>query len=115
MFQGGEKRKTRASDGKPLPRIAELLVSRLSGTALEKAAWLAEQKAAGNLNADDPEEIAEAEALLRMLARIEGVKGRKQHLDALLEEGLKGTFPASDPISVGHFTGAEAWARSDPS
>ena len=36
---------------------------------------------------------------------------RRQHLDELLDEGLKASFPASDPISVGHFTGAEAWAR----
>ena len=29
------------------------------------------------------------------------------HLEELLDEGLKATFPASDPISVGHFTSTE--------
>jgi hypothetical protein len=45
-----------------------------------------------------------------MLARIAGAKRhrQKQHLDALLDEGLKQTFPASDPVSVGHFTSTEA-------
>lgn len=40
-------------------------------------------------------------------AECEGGK-EKRHLDELLDEGLKGTFPASDPVSVGHFTGTEA-------
>jgi hypothetical protein len=42
-----------------------------------------------------------------------GSKGRKEkrHLDELLDEGLKGTFPASDPVSVGQFTGSEAPRR----
>lgn len=58
------------------------------------------------LDGDDPDEIAEAEALLRMLARLSDSKAQK-HLDELLDEGLKGTFPASDPVSVGRFTGTE--------
>jgi len=44
-----------------------------------------------------------------MLARLARTKARKQHLNDLLDEGLKATFPASDPIAVGHFTGAEVW------
>jgi len=84
------------------------LVSQLTGTAEDKLAWLAEQKAAGKLDGDDPAEIAEAEALLAMLARLAGAKAHKQHIDELLDEGLKASFPASDPVSVGHFTGTEA-------
>jgi hypothetical protein len=30
-----------------------------------------------------------------------------RELDALLDEALRGTFPASDPIAVGHPTGTE--------
>ena len=112
MFQAGagkgRKRKAAVLDGRPHPRISELLVSHLAGTAEEKLAWLAEQKAAGKLDGDDPAEIAEAEALLAMLARLAAAKARKQHIDDLLDEGLKASFPASDPVSVGHFTGAEA-------
>jgi hypothetical protein len=90
-----------------LPKISELLVASFAGSAAEKLAWLAKQKAAGNLDGDDPDEVAEAEALLTMLARLAGTKGRKQHLDELLDEGLKETFPASDPVSIGHFTARE--------
>ena len=110
-FQGGagkSRKKAAVLDGRPHPRISELLVSHLTGTAEEKLAWLAEQKAAGKLDGDDPAEIAEAEALLAMLARLAGAKARKQHIDDLLDEGLKASFPASDPVSVGHFTGTEA-------
>ena len=78
-------------------------MSHLQGTPSEKLAWLQKQKAAGKLDGDDPDEIAEAEALLRMLARLSDSKAQK-HLDELLDEGLKGTFPASDPVSVGRFT-----------
>ena len=51
--------------------------------------------------------------LLSEFAHMSGAKGRKEkrHLDELLDEGLKGTFPASDPVSVGHFTGSEAPRR----
>jgi len=112
MFQGGaskgRKRKAAVLDGRPHPRISELLVAHLPGTPAEKLSWLAEQKAAGKLDGDDPAEVAEAEALLAMLARLAAAKARKQHIDDLLDEGLKASFPASDPVSVGHFTGAEA-------
>jgi hypothetical protein len=47
---------------------------------------------------------------LSEFAHMSGSNGRKgkRHLDELLDEGLKGTFPASDPVSVGQFTGNEA-------
>jgi hypothetical protein len=85
-------------------------MSHMQGTAAEKLTWLQREKAAGALDGDDPDEIAEAEALLRMLARLSLSKARKegkQHIDELLDEGLRATFPASDPVSVGHFTGTE--------
>ena len=100
-------------DGRAPPRIAELLMSHLQGTPSAKLLWLQEQRAAGRLDGDDPDEIAEAEALLLMLVRLSGSKGAKEkrHLDELLDEGLKETFPASDPVSVGHFTSTEAPSR----
>ena len=107
MFQAAwnkGQRKRRALDGRPLPRISELLLAHLQGTAEEKLAWLAEQKQKGKLAGDDPDELAEAEALLAMLARLAGAKPRKKHLDELLDEALEASFPASDPHSVGHFT-----------
>lgn len=112
MFQvspGKRKHRRPVSDGRPLPKISDLLMSHLQGTPSEKLAWLQKEKAAGKLDGDDPEEIAEAEALLRMLARLLGSKAlkEKKHIDELLDEGLKGTFPASDPVSVGHFTGTK--------
>ena len=82
-------------------------MSHLQGTVYEKLAWLQREKTGGKLDGDDPDEIAEAEALLRMLARLSESK-EKKHIDELLDEGLKGTFPASDPVSVGHFTGTES-------
>ena len=102
-------RQRKASDfeGRPLPRISELLMSHMEGTPSEKIAWLEQKKATGMLDGDDPEEVAEAEALLRMLARIAEPKERKHHLDELLDEALRTTFPASDPVSVGRFTSTE--------
>jgi hypothetical protein len=94
-------------DGRAVPKISELLMSHVLGTPSEKLAWLQKQKVAGKLDGDDPEEITEAEALLLMLGRISEGKARKHHIDELLDEGLKETFPASDPVSVGHFTGTE--------
>lgn len=85
-------------------------MSHTQGTASEKLVWLQRETAAGNLDGDDPDEIAEAEALLRMMARLSESKARKetkQHIDDLLDQGLAATFPASDPVSVGHFTGTE--------
>ncbi len=99
--------KSATSEGRPYPKISELLMSHMQGTAPEKLAWLQKQKAAGKLDGDDPEEIAEAEALLSMLARLSASKAKKeqaQHLDDLLDAGLEATFPASDPVSVGRFT-----------
>jgi hypothetical protein len=90
-----------------MPKISDLLMSHMQGTPADKLAWLQMQRAAGKLDGDDPEEIAEAEALLGMLARISELKERKKHIDELLDEGLKGTFPASDPVAVGHFTSTE--------
>jgi len=108
MFQRASRAGHRkVPDGRPLPKISELLVTHLAGTAEEKLAWLVGQKAAGKLDGDDPDEVAEAQVLLAMLARLARAKARKQHLDDLLDEGLKATFPASDPIAVGRFTGAE--------
>jgi hypothetical protein len=100
-------------DGQAPPGISELLMSHVPGPLSEKLRWLQEQKAAGILDGDDPDEIAEAETLLAMLVRVSGANGRreKRHLDELLGEALKGTFPASDPVSVGHFTSTEAPSR----
>ena len=85
-------------------------MTHLQGTPAEKLAWLQEMKGQGKLDADDPGEIAEAETLLRMLARLSGSRAHKEksHLDELLDEGLRGTFPASDPVSVGRFTRAKS-------
>lgn len=117
MFQvspGNRKHQRPVSDGRPFPRISDLLMSHVQGTASEKLAWLRNEKAVGKLDGDDPDEVAEAEALLTMLARISESKARKdkQHIDELLDEGLKGTFPASDPVSVGRFTSTEFRRRS---
>src|SRR5262245_3952537 len=111
MFRAAEKRAHRTStlDGRPLARIADLVMAHVPGSAAQKLGWLREQFAGGKLDGDDPEEIAQAEALLAMLVRLSGSKAGKdkKHLDELLDEGLKGTFPASDPVSVGHFTSTE--------
>jgi hypothetical protein len=112
MFQspkGKRRGKGKMLDGRPLPRISELIMSHVQGTPSEKLTWLQERKAAGKLDGDDPDEVAEAEALLAMLVRMAASQGRtmKKHLDQLLDEGLRQTFPASDPVSVGHFTSTE--------
>jgi hypothetical protein len=116
MFQvPRQKRPHRAksSDGRPLPRIADLVMERLAGTPAEKLAWLRDHKTAGRLDGDDPDEVAQAEALLLMLVRLSAARsGReKRHLDELLDEGLRDTFPASDPVTVGHFTSTEPPSR----
>jgi hypothetical protein len=84
-------------------------MERLAGTPAEKLAWLRDRMAAGKLDGDDPEEVAQAEALLLMLVRLSAPKGgrERRHVDELLDEGLRQTFPASDPVAVGHFTGTE--------
>jgi hypothetical protein len=108
MFQvfSGKRRKVAVLDGQSPPRISELIMEHVAGLPSVKLLWLQEQKAAGNLDGDDPEEIAEAEALLAMLVRLSGSKDgkEKRHLDELLDEGLKEKLPASDPVSVGRFT-----------
>jgi hypothetical protein len=114
MFSRGKQtRRAPKRDGRPWPTIAELLMEHVPGTPSEKLAWLQHHAAAGGLDGDDPDEIAQAEALLAMLARYSGSKPDRQtrHLDELLDEGLQGTFPASDPVAVGDFTSTEAPRR----
>ena len=110
---GKRQHKSVAQDGRAPPRISELIMAHVQGGPAQKLVWLQEQKAAGKLDGDDPEEIEQAEALLLMLIRISDAKGRtaERHLDELLDEGLKETFPASDPVSIGHFTSTEPPAR----
>ena len=88
-------------------------MAQVPGTPMQKLTWLRQQKADGGLDGDDPDEVVEAEALLTMLERLSGPKAgkEKRHLDELLDEGLRETFPASDPVSVGHFTATEAPSR----
>jgi hypothetical protein len=110
LRKGKGEHKSNALEGRPYPKVSELLMSHMLGTASEKLAWLQKEKAAGRLDGDDPDEVAEAEALLQMMARLSLSKTRqqeKQHIDELLDRGLEATFPASDPVSVGHFTGTE--------
>jgi hypothetical protein len=110
---GTRQHKTTVLDGRAPPHMSELIMALVPGGPSEKLSWLREQLATGKLDGDDPEEIAEAQALLLMLVRLAGSKGGKErrHLEELLDEGLKGTFPASDPVSVGHFTSTEAPSR----
>src|SRR5262249_31367510 len=109
-----EKRPHRAKsallDGKRPPGIADLVMAHVPGSPLEKLAWLRQQSAEGKLDGDDPEDIAQAEALLTMLVRIAGGKGsrQKRHLDDLLGGGLKQTFPGSARGWGGRFRSREA-------
>jgi hypothetical protein len=109
---GKRQHKSPVVDARAPPHISELIMALVPGGASEKLSWLRLQIAAGKLDGDDPDEVAEAEALLAMLVRM-GSKGgkEKRHLDELLDEGLKQTFPASDPVAVGHFTSTEAPSR----
>jgi len=116
MFQVSSRKRRRPGvilDGRAPPRISELIMEHVPGTPSEKLAWLRQQAVEGNLDGDDPEEVAQADALLAMVVRISEPKGgrEKKHLDELLDEGLKETFPASDPVSVGHFTSTEPPSR----
>jgi hypothetical protein len=117
MFQGSRAKRAQRSkslsNGSPWPRIADLVVALVPGTPSEKLAWLRQQAAAGNLDGDDPDEIAQAEAMLAMLARFSGSKPDRhaRHLEELVDEGLKATFPASDPVAVGSFTSTEPLPR----
>jgi len=106
---GKVQHKSAAHEGRAPPHISELIMALVPGEPTEKLAWLRGQMTAGKLDGDDLEEVAQAEALLVMLVRVSSSKDgtQKRHLDGLLDEGLKETFPASDPVSVGHFTGTE--------
>jgi hypothetical protein len=110
---GKREHKKPVLDGRAPPRISELIMSHVPGSPAQKLAWLEQQKAAGYLDGDDADEVAEAESLFALLIRLAGSKGGKQkrHLDELLDEGLQGTFPASDPVAVGHFTATEPPSR----
>jgi hypothetical protein len=82
MFRGPlAKRRRAAQDGRAPPRVPELIMEHVPGTVAEKLAWLRQQRAQGMLDGDDPDEIAEAEALLTMLMRLSGAKEprEKQH------------------------------------
>jgi len=113
MFRPAGKQRRAALEGRLPPSVSELVMERVPGAVSEKLAWLREQIAAGRLDGDDPKEVAQAEALLAMLARVSGARsGReKRHLDDLLDEGLRETFPASDPVAVGRFTSTEPPTR----
>jgi hypothetical protein len=114
MFSRAKRTQRSAKrDGRPWPTIAELVMEHVPGTPAEKVAWLRQQCAQGKLDGDDPDEIAQAEALLAMLTRFSGAKPDRQtrHVDELLDEGLRETFPASDPVAVGDFTSTEAPRR----
>jgi hypothetical protein len=115
MFRGSRRHRAKSSlrEGTPLPRIADLVMECVAGTPAEKLAWLRGQMAAGKLDGDDPDEVAQAEALLLMLMRLSAASAgrQKRHLDELLDEGLRETFPASDPVTVGHFTSTEPPSR----
>ena len=111
---GRRSHKPAPHDGRAPPHISELIMAFVPGGPSEKLAWLREQTAAGKLDGDDPDEVAQAEALLLMLVRLSSSKGsrqKQQHVDELLDEGLRETFPASDPVAVGHFTATEPPSR----
>ena len=74
-------RRKTAHDGRAPPHISELIMSHVPGSPSEK--------------------------------RIKGLRGdkEKRHIDELLDEGLRATFPASDPVAVGHFTATEPPSR----
>jgi len=110
---GKRQHKRAVSDGRLPPRVSELIMSHVPGSPYEKLVWLQDQKVSGKLDGDDPVEVVEAEALLAMLIRLSGSKesNERRHLDELLDEALMETFPASDPVSVGNFTGTERPSR----
>ena len=110
---GKRPHKSPVFDGRAPPKVSELIIALVPGGPSEKLSWLREHVAAGKLDGDDPEEVAQAEALLTMLVRLADSKGGKErrHIDELLDEGLRATFPASDPVSVGHFTATEPPGR----
>jgi hypothetical protein len=109
MFRPAGKLRKSAHDGRAPPKVADLIMERLPGTPTQKLVWLRDQMAVGKLDGDDPDELAQAEALLVMLERVSSSRSgsEKRHQDELLDEGLRETFPASDPVAAGHFTSTE--------
>ena len=93
MFSRAQRSPKR--DGRPWPTIAELVMEHVPGTPSERLAWLQQHAAAGRLDGDDPDEIAQAEALLAMLARFSGFKSDRQtrHLEELVDEGFARNIP----------------------
>jgi hypothetical protein len=98
MFRPAGKQRRAALEGRLPPSVSELVMERVPGAVSEKLAWLREQIAAGRLDGDDPKEVAQAEALLAMLARVSGARsGReKRHLDDLLDVAV-GRFTSTEP------------------
>ena len=54
---GYRQHKSPVVDGRAPPRISDLIMAFVSGGPSKKLAWLQEQKAAGKLDGDDPDEI----------------------------------------------------------
>jgi hypothetical protein len=75
MFRPVGKRH-KNTEGRAPPKVADLIMERVPGTPAQKLAWLREHIAVGKLDGDDPEEIAQAEALLVMVGRVRAVSGR---------------------------------------
>ena len=92
---GKRPHKSPVFDGRAPPKVSELIIALVPGGPSEKLSWLREHVAAGKLDGDDPEEVAQAEALLAMLVRLADSKGGKErrHIDELLDEGLRGDVP----------------------
>src|SRR5690349_13044322 len=103
MFRGPlAKRRRAAQDGRAPPRVPELIMEHVPGTVAEKLAWLRQQRAQGMLDGDDPDEIAEAEALLTMLMRLSGAKEprEKGRGGTLRDHRATDPLPTLDPVSA---------------
>jgi hypothetical protein len=112
MCRPVRKRRKSPADGRAPPKIADLIMEYVPGSPARKLAWLREQIALGKLDADDSEEIAQAKALLLMLGRVSASRdSEKRHLDDMLDEGLRDTFPASDPAAIGRFNRTEPLSK----
>jgi hypothetical protein len=93
MFRApASARRRTAHDGRAPPHLSELIMALVPGAPAEKLAWLRQQVASGRLDGDDPEELAQAEALLVMLARLPEPKVSKaeQHLNDWAGRGIEG-------------------------
>ena len=110
MFSRGKRtRRAPKRDGRPWPTIAELVMEHVPGTPSEKLACLQHDAAAGKLDGDDPTRSRKRRQRLQCWRAFQDQPDRQaRHLDELLDEGLQGTFPASDPVAVGDFTNTEA-------